>query len=41
MLIEEQYSVPMARIPVNRYDDFTQFAGEVDLIQGRDLVLEH
>jgi len=38
--IEETYRLDMTRIPIDRYDDFTRFAAEVDLIQGRDLVVE-
>jgi cellulose synthase operon protein C len=38
--IEEQYELRMGRIPPARYDDFAHFAGQVDLLQGRDLVLE-
>ncbi|MGO8969124.1 MAG: hypothetical protein ACLQDQ_06095 [Myxococcaceae bacterium] len=37
--VEENYRLDMARIPVARYDAFAQFAGEVDLLQSRDLVL--
>jgi cellulose synthase operon protein C len=38
--IEEEYELRMGRIPPARYDDFAHFAGQVDLLQGRDLVLE-
>jgi hypothetical protein len=27
-------------VPVDTYDDFAQFAGEVDLVQTRELVVE-
>ncbi|MFN0063610.1 MAG: hypothetical protein ACKVPX_13970 [Myxococcaceae bacterium] len=37
--IDEWLWVPMARIPPDRYEDFSQFAGEVDLLQSRELVL--
>lgn len=40
LLIDEAYRLDMARIPIDQYDDFARFAGEVDLIQARDLVLE-
>lgn len=38
--IEETYEVPMMRLPPKRYDDFAHFAGQVDLIQTRDLLVE-
>ena len=38
--IQEEYLLQMARIPVDKYDGFARFAGEVDLLQARDLVLE-
>jgi len=38
--IEEEYQLRQARVPVEQYEAFGQFAGEVDLVQGRDLVLE-
>ncbi len=37
--VDENYRLDMARIPVARYDGFAQFAGEVDLLQSRDVVL--
>ena len=37
--VDENYRLDMARIPVARYDAFAQFAGEVDLLQSRDVVL--
>ncbi|MBI3185448.1 MAG: hypothetical protein HYZ28_25185 [Myxococcales bacterium] len=39
LLIEEEYRLEMARVPVDQYEDFGRFAGEVDLIQARDLVV--
>ena len=39
MEVTESYRLDMARIPVARYEAFAQFAGEVDLLQSRDLVL--
>lgn len=38
--IDEDYRLRQARVPVEQYEVFGQFAGEVDLVQGRDLVLE-
>ena len=38
--IEEEYELRMGRIPPAQYDDFAHFAGQVDLLQTRDLVLE-
>lgn len=37
--ISEDFRLDMARIPPGRYGAFAQFAGEVDLLQLRDLVL--
>jgi len=39
MEVRESYHLDMARIPVSRYEEFAQFAGEVDLLQSRDVVL--
>ncbi len=39
LTLEETLRVERARIPVKKYEDFAHFAGEVDLIQSRDLVL--
>ena len=36
--VEESYRLDMARIPVNQYEAFAGFAGQVDLLQTRDLV---
>lgn len=38
--VEEDFRLNLARVPPNQYDAFAQFAGEVDLLQARDLVLE-
>jgi hypothetical protein len=38
--IQEEFRLGMARIPPRQYEEFSQFAGEVDLLQSRDLVLE-
>ncbi|HEX8822568.1 MAG TPA: DUF3857 domain-containing protein [Archangium sp.] len=39
LTIDESLRVERGRIPVKKYEDFAHFAGEVDLIQSRDLVL--
>ena len=36
--VEERYRLDMARIPVTQYEAFAGFAGQVDLLQTRDLV---
>ena len=36
--VEERYRLDMARIPVAQYETFASFAGQVDLLQTRDLV---
>ncbi len=38
--LDEQYRIERGRIPANEYEAFGQFAGEVDLFQARDLVIE-
>lgn len=38
--LDEDYALAMARVPPKDYDEFARFAGEVDLIQGRDLLVE-
>lgn len=38
--IEEDYRLTMMRLPPSRYLPFARFAGQVDLLQARDLVLE-
>lgn len=37
--VKESYFLKMNRVPVKDYDAFAQFAGEVDLIQSREIVL--
>lgn len=39
LFIEEEYRLDAGRIPPAEYARFAQFAGEVDLLQGRDLVV--
>jgi cellulose synthase operon protein C len=39
LTIDETLRVERMRLPVKQYEDFAHFAGEVDLIQSRDLVL--
>jgi hypothetical protein len=38
--IDEHYELRLGRIPPARYEDFAHFAGQVDLLQSRDLVVE-
>ncbi len=38
--IDEEHHLVQARVPVKDYETFATFAGEVDLVQGRDVVLE-
>jgi tetratricopeptide (TPR) repeat protein len=38
--VDEKFRLNMGRVPVDTYDDFAQFAGEVDLVQTRELVVE-
>jgi tetratricopeptide (TPR) repeat protein len=38
--IDELYELHMGRVAPARYEDFAHFAGQVDLLQTRDLVLE-
>lgn len=38
--IDEKYRIEMARVPPQDYDKFGQFAGEVDLVQGREMLAE-
>jgi cellulose synthase operon protein C len=40
LTVEEVYRLDMARIAPTDYADFGQFAGAVDLLQARDLVVE-
>jgi hypothetical protein len=37
--IEEDSRLMQSRVPVKEYERFGQFAGEADLLQGRDLLL--
>jgi cellulose synthase operon protein C len=37
--VEEDFSLQAGRIPAPEYLRFAQFAGEVDLLQGRDLLI--
>jgi hypothetical protein len=37
--VEEEYRLGLARIPPKGYEELGQFAGEVDLVQSRDLVV--
>lgn len=39
LTVDETYRVDMARIPTAEYDELARFAGEVDLVQSRDLGL--
>jgi tetratricopeptide (TPR) repeat protein len=36
LTVEEDFTLRMSRVPVAQYDAFSQFAGEVDLLQSRD-----
>jgi len=38
--IEEDYRLEQARVPPKQYEDFARFAGELDLVQQRDLLVE-
>jgi tetratricopeptide (TPR) repeat protein len=38
--IEEDFRLEQARVAPKRYDDFARFAGELDLLQQRDLLIE-
>jgi tetratricopeptide (TPR) repeat protein len=38
--IDERYRIEMARVPPSDYEKFGAFAGEVDLVQGRELLAE-
>ncbi len=40
LTLEEDYRLQMARVAPKDYDDFAHFAGDIDLIQGRDLLVE-
>ncbi|HEX8439687.1 DUF3857 domain-containing protein [Archangium sp.] len=39
LTVDETLRVERGRIPAQKYEDFAHFAGQVDLIQSRDLVL--
>ncbi|MDP1922973.1 MAG: hypothetical protein Q8L14_42405 [Myxococcales bacterium] len=39
VIIEEDSRLVQSRVPVKEYERFGQFAGEADLLQGRDLLL--
>jgi tetratricopeptide (TPR) repeat protein len=39
--VEESYRLDMARIPVAQYEEFGAYAGQVDLLQTRDLAVLH
>jgi hypothetical protein len=38
--IAEKYRIDMARVPPKEYERFGAFAGEIDLVQGRELLAE-
>jgi hypothetical protein len=38
--IDESYRIEMARVPPKSYEKFGQFAGEIDLVQGREMLAE-
>jgi cellulose synthase operon protein C len=38
--VDEVYRLNMGRVTPAQYEDFSQFAGEVDLIQSRDFSLD-
>lgn len=40
LTLEEDYQLSMSRVPPKDYLEFARFAGEVDLIQGRDMLVE-
>ncbi|MHB8873938.1 MAG: tetratricopeptide repeat protein [Myxococcaceae bacterium] len=40
LTVEEEYRVAMARVPPSQYEGFAQFAGQVDVVQARDLLVE-
>ncbi|MBL8911653.1 MAG: DUF3857 domain-containing protein [Archangium sp.] len=40
LIIEEEFRLTQSRVPTKQYDSFAQFAGEVDLVQQRDLLFE-
>ena len=38
--VEEEFLLNMRRVPTAKYENFAHFAGQVDLLQTRDLLLE-
>ncbi len=40
LLVEEEFLLNMRRVPTAKYEKFSHFAGQVDLLQTRDLLLE-
>ncbi len=38
--LEESYYLPLARIPPEKYSDFSKFVSEIDRIQGREIIFE-
>ena len=38
--VEEEFHLTQSRVPTKQYENFVQFAGEVDLVQQRDLLFE-
>ncbi len=39
LMVEEDLRVGMGRVPPNRYEELAHFAGQVDLVQSRDLLV--
>jgi hypothetical protein len=40
LVVEEDFRLTQSRVPTKLYEAFGQFAGEVDLVQQRDLLFE-
>jgi len=40
VVIDEDFALTQARVPTSQYEAFVQFAGELDLVQQRDLLFE-
>ena len=40
LVVEEDFRLTQSRVPTKQYEAFGQFAGEVDLVQQRDLLFE-
>jgi hypothetical protein len=38
--VEEEFRLQQSRVATKNYEAFAQFAGEVDLVQQRDLLFE-